>query len=69
MLKWLKITSAIEKQEFALVFSVAVRMVCCVSPEKSLEATALLQAAGEDVSLIVKLLGKMGDEACIINGI
>lgn len=69
VLKSSRFTSSVERQNFASIFNVGVGMACCVSLENSLETTALLAHAGEDVSLIGKLIGKHGDEACVIYGI
>ncbi len=66
---WLAATGRLDPGELANTFNCGLVMIAVVAPERAAAATALLEAAGEQVAVVGRVIGRSaGQPACVVTG-
>lgn len=66
VLQWLKSTGRLPHEEFARVFNTGLGMVLVVGKDNVVQLIRELEAAGETVRTVGKLVERTGEEGCIL---
>ena len=66
VLKWLRSTGKLPHEEFARVFNTGLGMVLVVGQANVAQTVRELEAAGETVYKVGKLIERIGEEGCIL---
>lgn len=69
VLQWLRTTGKLPSEEFARVFNTGLGMVLVVGQANLVQAVRELEAAGETVFTVGKLVERTGDEGCVLRNL